>query len=211
MTIYRHIFLCLNTFLYKCLVLRCSPRQSMSWMGPHSPPGMDRSWQQHFGHDPQTHCDTSHGHRLQGHCHNDHPSHSQRYLHTVTESVTTGAGETSGTGRAKHSTIQRSSLRHLCPGKGCVEPGMSCQARAVSCPRTERVEPHLDVSRRQNPAGAGGTPALGTHPLRAAAPVVDRWRRGSAGRGLLRRMDRGGTRRRPCRDLQPAHPAPGTG
>ena len=122
MTIYRHIFLCLNIFLYKCPVLRCSPRQSMSWMGPHSPPGMDRSWQQHFGHDPQTHCDTSHNHRLQGHCHNDHPSHSQRYLHTVTESVTTGAGETSGTGRAKHSTIQRSSLRHLCPGKGCVVP-----------------------------------------------------------------------------------------
>ena len=161
MTIYRHIFLCLNIFLYKCPVLRCSPRQSMSWMGPHSPPGMDRSWQQRFGHDPQTHCDTSHGHRLQGHCHNDHPSHSQRYLHTVTESVTTGAGETSGTGRAKHSTIQRSSLRHLCPGKGCVEPGMSCQARAVSCPRTERVEPQTLPARSSDTQAIHAATALG--------------------------------------------------
>ena len=81
-------------------------------------------------------------------------SHSSR-------AVTTRARETSGTGRAKHSTIQRSSLRHLCPGKGCVEPGMSCQARAVSCPRTERVEPQTLPARSSDTQAIHAATALG--------------------------------------------------
>ena len=141
MIIYRHIFLYLNIFLYKCRVLRCSPRPSMSWVGPHSSPGKDHPWQQRFGHDPPTHCDTSHGHLLQGHCHNNHPSHSQRYLHTVTESVTTGAGEDIGNqeGRSKPQKTRRGKVETQGSDE---ETGSSC-ARARARDRRTRRTGHL--------------------------------------------------------------------